>query len=125
MISGKVLALVILSRDKIEEEEKSAPHMEGKKKKNLSGFVLIYRKLETIVTLHKTIYKHVQSQVIIGRQLEKQNSLTSQQLWNLITFLVQKFCSIFKCSFCKTITPLPKASLGSKDGQRNDLKFRL
>lgn len=66
--------------------------------------MLIYRKLEAIVILHENIYKHVWNQAIIGRQLEKQNSLTSQQLYNLLTFLVQKFCCIFQLySFCKRI----------------------
>lgn len=63
---------------------------------NLLGIVLTYRKLEDTVILHENVYKCVWSQAVLGRQLEKQNSWTSQQLHNLLTFLVQKFCSIFQ-----------------------------
>lgn len=66
-----MLALVVLSRAKIEEEERTAPHREGK-----IIFMLIYRKQEVIVFLYENIYKHVQREGSIGRQLEKYNILS-------------------------------------------------
>lgn len=49
--------------------------------------MLIYRKQEVVV-LYENIHKHVLHEESIGRQPEKYNSITSQQLCHSLRLLV-------------------------------------